>query len=141
MQEPGLDRHEWETEWQALEPQVEDSPAEALPELDKLIERMLVEQGHVIEGGVDAELDAEAERDLVAEFLGARQVTRLVEQGETVEEHGSRFWTVVGAVENVDVRVDHHAVRLGRSALRGVLLASGQVRATPPSRRGGVVGS
>ena len=45
MQEPGLDRHEWETEWQALEPQVEDSPAEALPELDKLIERMLVEQG------------------------------------------------------------------------------------------------
>ena len=85
MQEPGLDRHEWETEWQALEPQVEDSPAEALPELDKLIERMLVEQGHVIEGGVDAELDAEAERDLVAEFLGARQVTRLVEQGETVD--------------------------------------------------------
>jgi hypothetical protein len=39
------------------------------------------------------------------------------------------------------VRLDHHAVRLGRSALRGVLLASGQVRATQPSSRGGIVGS
>jgi predicted metallo-beta-lactamase superfamily hydrolase len=65
----------------------------------------------------------------------------ILEQGKTVEEHGSRFWTVVGAVENVDVRLDHHAVRLGRSALRGVLLASGQVRATQPSSRGGIVGS
>jgi len=85
VQEPGLDRHEWETEWEALEPQVEDSPAEALPELDRLIERMLVEQEHAIERGVDAELEAEAEGDLIAEFLGARQVTRLVEQGERVD--------------------------------------------------------
>ena len=46
---------------------------------------MLVGQGHVIDGGVDAELEAEAERDLVAEFLGARQVTRLIERGETVD--------------------------------------------------------
>jgi hypothetical protein len=85
VQEPGLDKHGWETEWEALEPLVEDSPAEALPELDNLVERMLVEQGHVTEGDVEAELEAEAERDLVAELLMARQVTRLVEQGETVD--------------------------------------------------------
>jgi len=85
VQEPGLDKHEWETEWEALEPLVADSPAEALSELDNLVERMLVEQGHVIEGGVDAELEAEAERDLVGEFLAARETTRLVEQGEAVD--------------------------------------------------------
>ncbi|MGH3019673.1 MAG: hypothetical protein ACRDNR_05865, partial [Gaiellaceae bacterium] len=41
MQEAGLDRQEWETEWAALEPLVIDSPAEALPELDRLVGRML----------------------------------------------------------------------------------------------------
>jgi len=85
VQEPGLDKHEWETEWRALEPLVEDSPTEALSELDNLIERMLAEQGHVIEGTVDAELEAEAERDLIAEFLAAREAKRLVEQGERVD--------------------------------------------------------
>ena len=43
MQEPGLDSQEWETEWAALEPLVIDSPAEALPELDRLVGRMLVD--------------------------------------------------------------------------------------------------
>ena len=41
MVEPGLDRHEWETEWQGLEPLIIDSPGEALPEVDSLIERMM----------------------------------------------------------------------------------------------------
>ena len=81
MRDPGLDRHEWETEWQALEPLVADSPAEALPELDNLIERMMVTQGHAVE---DGDVGAEAERDLVAEFQEARRVARLVEQGEPV---------------------------------------------------------
>ena len=35
MSEPGLDRHEWETEWEQLEPDLEDSPSEALNELDE----------------------------------------------------------------------------------------------------------
>jgi hypothetical protein len=51
MKEPGLSRQEWETEWQALEPLVVDSPAEALPELDRLVGRMLVERGYPLEEG------------------------------------------------------------------------------------------
>jgi hypothetical protein len=37
MLESGLDRHEWESQWQALEEQLADAPAEALPELDALV--------------------------------------------------------------------------------------------------------
>ena len=37
MVEPGLDRHEWESEMQALEDELRENPAEALPELDALI--------------------------------------------------------------------------------------------------------
>jgi hypothetical protein len=82
MVEPGLDRHEWETEWEGLEPLVVDSPAEALPEVDRLIERMLEERGYPTteERAQDA-----ADPAVVAEFLEARRITTLVDAGETVD--------------------------------------------------------
>ena len=82
MVEPGLDRHEWETEWQALEPLVVDSPAEALPELDGLVERMMAERGYPTD---EAGAQQSSDRDIVAEFLEARRVARLVDAGEAVD--------------------------------------------------------
>ena len=82
VHDPGVDRHEWETEWQGLEPLVADSPAEALPELDNLVERMMAAHGYA----VDQEHDLEAPEDeVVKEFLEARRITRLVEAGEAVD--------------------------------------------------------
>jgi hypothetical protein len=82
MDDPGLARHEWESEWQALEPLVIDSPVEALPELDNLIERMMVERGYPIdeEGGRES-----AEPEVVAEFLEARRIAEAADRGETVD--------------------------------------------------------
>ena len=59
-----------------------DSPAEALPEVDRLIERMLIERGHPTteEEAVDS-----AEPEIAAEFLEARRITTLVDAGETVD--------------------------------------------------------
>jgi hypothetical protein len=45
VRDPGLDRHEWETKWQGLEPLVADAPTEALPELAALVGRMLGAHG------------------------------------------------------------------------------------------------
>jgi hypothetical protein len=82
MQEPGLDKHVWEAEWQGLEPLVVDSPAEALPELDRLIEQMMRARGHP----VDEESAWESpDPDVVAEFVEARRITRLVDAGEAVD--------------------------------------------------------
>ncbi len=84
--EPGLDRHDWETEWQQLEPLVVDSPGEALPELDDLVERMMTERGYPT---VLPEADAEAREldqpEILAEFLEARRIARLVEEGGDVD--------------------------------------------------------
>jgi hypothetical protein len=80
--EPGLDRHEWETEWQSLEPLIVDSPAEALPEVGDLIERMLLARGFAVNDPVAVEGD---DRDVIAEFLEARRITELVERGESVD--------------------------------------------------------
>jgi hypothetical protein len=75
MQEPGLSRHEWESEWAALEEQLEDSPADVLPELDELVGRMLNERGYAIDDPVASEGD---DREVLSEFLAAREITRLL---------------------------------------------------------------
>jgi hypothetical protein len=82
MHEPGLDRHAWATEWEALEPLVVDSPAEALPELDDLVERMMVESGYPID---EAGARQSGEPEVVAEFLEARRITLLLDSGQTVD--------------------------------------------------------
>ena len=78
MIEPGLDRHEWESEWQALEEQLADAPAQALGDVDGLVERMLTERGYSLTDPVAQEGD---DREIVAEFLAAREIKRLVDEG------------------------------------------------------------
>jgi len=75
MLEPGLDRHEWESRWASLEEDLEDSPRDVLPELDELVEEMLQGRGYDLEDPVVREGD---DRDVVAEFLAARETTRLL---------------------------------------------------------------
>ena len=82
MEEPGLDRHEWESEWQALEPLVQDSPAEALPELDDVVARMMVARGYPV---TDEQTPERGDPDVVAEFLEARRIARLADEGATVD--------------------------------------------------------
>jgi hypothetical protein len=83
-EEPGLDAHEWESEWQALEPLVVDSPAEALSELDHLVERMLIEAGYPIETA-DPVDDEGIDPELLVSFRAAQEVSRQVDRGETVD--------------------------------------------------------
>jgi hypothetical protein len=66
--DPGLDRHEWETEFAQLEPELHDAPLETLPELAALVERMLRERGY------DLEPERRDETGFVPEFLAARAV-------------------------------------------------------------------
>ena len=78
MDEPGLDRHEWESELQALEPELEESPVEGLSELDALVARMLEETGYDL--GDPVALEGE-EREVVAEYLAAHEIAQAVERG------------------------------------------------------------
>jgi len=77
MYEPGLDRHEWESEWQALEDDLREDPAAALPELDGLVARMLEESGYDLTDPVAREGD---EREVVTEYLAAHEITQAAER-------------------------------------------------------------
>ena len=78
MLEPGLDRHEWETQWQALEPLLEDSPTEALPEAVALVGTILDEIG--LDPDDDTRL-AEDWGELLLEFRRARETARTLDAG------------------------------------------------------------
>ena len=82
MLEPGIDRHEWESEWAVLEPLVEDEPAETLAEVDDLVARMLAARGYALGDPVARAGD---EREVVAEFLAAREVADAVRRGADVD--------------------------------------------------------
>jgi hypothetical protein len=82
VQEPGLDKHEWESEWQGLEPLLADSPAEALPEVDDLVGRMMEARGFPL---AETELQDSAEPETVREFAEARRIALLVDAGEAVD--------------------------------------------------------
>jgi hypothetical protein len=80
--EPGLDLHDWESEWQQLEPLVRDSPTEALPELHDLIERMLQERGILDDDLVATE---GADPELLAEYVAGSEVVARLQRGETCD--------------------------------------------------------
>ena len=77
MLEPGLDRHEWESEWSTLEEELEDDPAGALSDVDELVGRMLEARGYAISDPVASEGD---DRDVVSEFLAARETRLLLDE-------------------------------------------------------------
>jgi hypothetical protein len=75
MLEPGLDRHEWESRWESLAEDLEDSPRDVLPELDELVAQMLEERRYALDDPVAREGD---DREVVAEFQSAHETTQLL---------------------------------------------------------------
>ena len=106
MLEPGLDRHQWESEWQALEEQLSDAPAEALPELGELVGRMLAARGFAVDDPVARE---GGEREVIAEFLAARETTRLLESGSADVSPGDIAAAINGYRAVYDYLISEHS--------------------------------
>jgi hypothetical protein len=77
MYDPGLELHEWESEWQSLEDDLHTDPADALPELDRLVARMLQESGYELTDPVAREGE---EREVVAEYLAAHEIVEALDR-------------------------------------------------------------
>jgi hypothetical protein len=82
VREPGLDRHEWETEWEGLEAELEDAPAQALPEVGDFIERMLRDRGLPLE---HEDADDGIAPEILADYRSARETALRVERGDDVD--------------------------------------------------------
>ncbi len=100
--EPGLDRHEWESELASFEDDLRDSPAETLPELARLVARMLDERGYDLEDPVVREGE---EREVVAEYQASREVADRVDRDEDVDPGD-----VAAAINGLRAIFDHVVV-------------------------------
>lgn len=78
MEDPGETLYDWESEMATLEDELHESPAETLPELDNLLRRMLEASGYALTDPVVREGD---EREVVAEYLAANEITTALERG------------------------------------------------------------
>ena len=73
-----MDRHEWESEWQALEEQPRRFACRHAAELDELVGRILEARGFRFDDPAAAEGE---KRELVDEFLAAHETPARVETG------------------------------------------------------------
>jgi hypothetical protein len=78
--EPGMDRHDWESEYEALEDGLRTEPAEALPEFLDLVGRMLEEHGIDVDGAM-----AEGDPEVGAAVGRARELVQRLDTGAQVE--------------------------------------------------------
>jgi hypothetical protein len=101
MQEPGLDRHEWESEWASLEEDFDADPFNSLRYVHALITRMLKErrildENLVVKEGVDPDLIRpwEAGSELVRR-LDAELDVEEADVREALENYRDLFQTLV----------------------------------------------
>ena len=82
MQEPGVDEHEWISEWEDIDVLLRESPTEALSEADDLIARMMTARGFALQ-----ERDGEdvTEPETTRSFAEARRVTRQIDSGQSYD--------------------------------------------------------
>jgi hypothetical protein len=100
MYDPGLNRHEWESEFASLEDGLHDDPAGALPELDSLVARMLEEAGYDLDDPIAREGE---EREVISEYAAAHEITRASEAGNDEISSGD----VASAINGLRAVYDH----------------------------------
>jgi uncharacterized membrane protein YccC len=87
MREPGLDRHEWESEWASLEEDFEEAPAASLRSVHDLMSRMLRERGILDQSFVANE---GADPELIGPWTAAAELVRRLDDELDVEEDDIR---------------------------------------------------
>ena len=81
--DPGIDRHDFATEWASLWEDAHDEPVEALPGLEDLVRRLLERHGYVLDA--DDAVTSGDEREIIAAYWSSREIADEARAGETVD--------------------------------------------------------
>ena len=93
MYSPGLDLYEWESEWEALEEDLHTDPAQALPELNGLVARMLEDTGYDLTDPIGRD---GGERAVVSEYFAAHEIVEAAERDSRDLSPGDVAAAVIG---------------------------------------------
>jgi hypothetical protein len=83
LRDPGIDRHDFASEWESVWEEVETDPREALPELEDIFRRLLVRHGYVLDGDDPAAQGDEVE--MLAPYAAVQEVAAAIRKGEDVD--------------------------------------------------------
>jgi hypothetical protein len=105
QEDPGLDRHVWESEWESLQEELADRPAETLPALVDIVAEMLRGEGHAIDDPVASEGE---EREVLDDFREARRISRIVAEGGDVDpgDVGSAIESITAVYQTLIANAD-----------------------------------
>jgi hypothetical protein len=80
---PGIDRHDFATEWVSLWEDAHTDPLETLPSLEDLVRRLMERHGYILDPD-DPAVSGE-EREILATYAAAREVADATRNGQSVE--------------------------------------------------------
>jgi hypothetical protein len=83
LRDPGIDRHDFASEWESVWEEVETDPREALPELEDIVRRLLVRHGYVLDADDPASQGDEVE--MLAPYAAVQEVAAAIREGEDVD--------------------------------------------------------
>jgi hypothetical protein len=83
LRDPGIDRHDFASEWESVWEEVETDPREALPELEDIVRRLLLRHGYVLDGDDPAAQGDEVE--MLAPYAAVHEVAAAIREGEDVD--------------------------------------------------------
>jgi hypothetical protein len=83
LRDPGIDRHDFASEWESVWEEVETDPREALPELEDIVRRLLVRHGYVLDGDDPAAQGDEVE--MLAPYAAVQEVAAAIREGADVD--------------------------------------------------------
>jgi hypothetical protein len=79
-EEPGVERHAWELEYEAMLPLIADEAQQALPELASLVEKMLVDRGYLTAAREGFDRSEQA-----VTFAAAKELSDRASRGEELD--------------------------------------------------------
>jgi hypothetical protein len=102
MSEPGLDLHEWESQWASVAEEQDGDASAALSQYADIVERMLVARGYNVADPVEAAGD---EPEIVTTYAAAREVVERAGAGDAsradiggaIEDLRALFETLIAA--------------------------------------------
>jgi hypothetical protein len=83
LRDPGIDRHDFASEWESVWQEVPTDPRETLPELEDILRRLLERHGYVIDGDDPAAQGDEVE--MLVPYAAIRDMAAVIREGGDVD--------------------------------------------------------
>jgi len=83
LRDPGIDRHDYASEWESVWDEVATDPRESLPELEDILRRLLVRHGYILDDDDPAAQGGEVE--MLVPYAAIRDTAAAIREGDDVD--------------------------------------------------------